>query len=211
MKKIFPVIVLLLIAAAVAAQSTYTPPTLPPLFSATDLGNSAQLMTDVNANVATYTTLLLKHDADLYSPTGSVATAIAKIAPPTPPGPAVEHMLVIPYGSTGFSITSLGVLTEYPPIQRTRRKVDFTNIRQIRSCANIISPGGAGSNFVVQQSPDVGFGTPTTISGPYDISFAALSCSPWQNYSGLPGDQFIRVEVGGSGSVTLDYISVQLR
>jgi hypothetical protein len=138
-------------------------------------------------------------------------TKLASLPPPPLPTPNVEHMLVIPYGSTGFSITSLGALTEYPPTQRTRRKVDFTNVHQVRSCANIISPGATGSNFIIQESIDQTFAIAATISGPYDISFPGLTCSTWQPYTGPVGDQYIRVSISGSGSVTLDYISVQLR
>lgn len=210
MRKLLGLTLLSLIALALSAQTAYTPPVLPPLFSATDLGNSAQLMTDVNTSVATYTNLLLKHDADLYSPTGSVAKAIAAIPAPTPPAPPVDVMLVIPYGSTGYSITTLGALAEYPPAQRTRRKLDFTNVHQTRSCANVISPGGTGSNFAVQVSSDPSFATPLWL-GTFDVSQTYLTCTNWTPYTGAGGDQFVRVVVAGTGTVTLDFVSLQLR
>src|SRR6266850_2336495 len=101
MKRILAVM-MLLFAVTLAAQSTYTPPNLPPIFSVTDLGNSAQLMTNVNANVKAYTDLLAKHDADLYSPAGLLATKIAAI-PAGPQGPQGIPGIPGPIGVTGAS------------------------------------------------------------------------------------------------------------
>lgn len=120
--------------------------------------------------------------------------------------PQGELMLVIPYGSTGFSITALGTLSEYPPVQRTRRIVDFTNVKQLRLCANIISPGGAGSFFQLEMAPNW-----NVLTAQFPVVSAGLSCLPWTSYSGPAGDQAIRVSIAGSSSVTLDYISVQFR
>lgn len=119
-----------------------------------------------------------------------------------------ELLLVIPYGSTGFSITALGPLSEYPPVQRTRRIVDFTNVKQLRLCANIISAGGAGSFFQLELGPNW-----TLLNGPFSIVSNGLSCLPWTSYSGPVGDQTIRVSIAGAvnSSVTLDYISVQFK
>lgn len=106
MKKLIAIAVLLFIAAGLAAQTAYTPPVLPPIFSLTDLGNSAQLMTNVNANVDTYTKLLLKHDADLYGPTGVVTNLQTQITnipagPQGVPGPAGQQGVVGPPGQQG--------------------------------------------------------------------------------------------------------------
>src|SRR6266850_462633 len=79
----------------------YTPPILPPIFSVSDINNSAQLMANVNANVGTYTDLLKKHDFDLYSPSGSVAIKFASL-PAGPPGP--QGPQGIP-GPTGIGVT----------------------------------------------------------------------------------------------------------
>lgn len=65
-KKCLFVSLMLVLGSSVAAQTAYTPPVLPPIFGATDLSNSAILMTNVNQNVKVYTQVLLKHDQDLY-------------------------------------------------------------------------------------------------------------------------------------------------
>jgi len=232
MKKFLAIAALFTIG--LAAQTTTTPPvrTYPDIV--TSQTNASIALTSYKLNLEGYVS---QDGADIWNlqrtvgATGTglldrmtaVETAVKAIpagpqGPPGPTGPAgplaapQEMLLVIPYGSTGFSITSLGAQTEYPPAQRTRRKVDFTNVHQVRSCANIISPGGAGSTFVVQIGPDTTYSTgATTLSGPYDITAAGLNCSAWQNYAGPGGDQFIRVLIGGAGSVTLDFISLQLR
>jgi|SRR6266850_1429855 len=105
MKRILAVM-MLLFAVTLAAQSTYTPPNLPPIFSLTDLGNSAQLMTNVNTNVKAYTDLLVKHDADLYGPTGVVANLQTQITnlpigPQGVPGPAGPQGVAGPPGQQG--------------------------------------------------------------------------------------------------------------
>lgn len=69
----------LLIVGMATAQAPYTPPVFPPLFNSSDMSNSTLLMANVNANVDVLTKRLLKHDADLYSPSGSVATALRAI------------------------------------------------------------------------------------------------------------------------------------
>jgi len=139
----------------------------------------------------------------------TAAETTLKNLPPPVSGPSVEYMLVIPFGSTGFSIASLGPLAEYPPVQRTRRVIDFSNVHQLRLCDNIISPASAGSFFQLEQSGDLS--TWAVISGQVGIVGAGLSCTPWTNYTGSANDQFVRISIAGSGSVTLDYISVQLR
>lgn len=101
MKKLIAIAVLLC-AAGLAAQTAYTPPILPPIFSVSDINNSAQLMANVNANVGTYTDLLKRHDFDLYSPTGSVATKIAAI-PAGPQGPQGVPGIPGSIGVTGAS------------------------------------------------------------------------------------------------------------
>ena len=227
-------IVISFIAVGLAAQTTTTPPvrTYPDIV--TSQTNASIALSSYKSNLEGYVS---QDGTDIWNlqaaigATGTglldrmaaVETAVKAIpagpqGPPGPAGPAgplaapIELMLVIPYGSTGFSITSLGAQTEYPPAQRTRRKVDFTNVHQVRSCANIISPGGTSSTFVVQIAPDTSYSTgATTLSGPYDITVAGLNCSVWQNYAGPGGDQFIRVLIGGAGSVTLDFISIQIR
>jgi hypothetical protein len=213
--------VVLLIAAGLAAQTPTAPVRTYPDVTTSQTAASIAL-TAYKANIEGYVS---QDGVDIWNlqrtigATGTglldrmtaAETKLASLPPPSLPTPNVEHMLVIPYGSTGFSITSLGAQTEYPPTQRTRRKVDFTNVHQVRSCANIISPGATGSSFIIQESIDQTFAIAATISGPYDISFAGLTCSTWQPYAGPAGDQYVRVSIGGSGSVTLDYISVQLR
>jgi hypothetical protein len=138
----------------------------------------------------------------VVGPTGATGPAGTPAAP-------TEIMLVIPYGTTGYSITTLGGLAEYPPAQRTWRLVDFTNVHQFRLCYNVIVPASAGSYFQIERSADklnwsvlgTGFGLVGT----------GLSNSGWLNYTGPAGDGYIRIEAAGSGSVTLDYISLQLR
>lgn len=84
--KLFVISVLLFIAVGLAAQTVYTPPVLPPIFNASDVNNSVLMMSNVNTNVKVYTDLLTKHDADIYSPNGLLATKIAAI-PAGPQGP----------------------------------------------------------------------------------------------------------------------------
>lgn len=72
-KKCLLVLLMLASAVSLVAQGTYTPPVLPPIFNAADLQSSGVLMTNVGANVKVYTDLLLKHDSDIYSPTGALS------------------------------------------------------------------------------------------------------------------------------------------
>lgn len=130
-----------------------------------------------------------------------------------PPGPAgagfAEIMLVIPYGASGFSITTLGSLAEYPPTPRTRRLVDFSGVHQFRPCANVVSAAASGSFFQLEQSGDQS--TWTVMGSPFSLSAAGLSCGPWTNYTGSLADRFVRVSASGSSSVTLNFISLQVK
>ncbi len=214
--------VLFFLALGLMAQTATTPPVRTYPDVVTSQTNASIALTQYKSNIEGY---ISQDGTDIWNlqrvigaPTTGLLdrmtvaeTALKTVIAPTPSVPVAEYLLVIPYGSTGFSTISLGTQIEYPPTQRTRRLVDFTNVHQIRSCTNIISPAGAGSNFFIRQSPTATFTTLATISGPYDLTFTGLHCSTWQPYGGPTGDQFIRVEASGSGSVTLDFISMQVR
>jgi hypothetical protein len=77
-------LILLLFACAFVLdaqpQTGYTPPVFPPIFSPADINNSAVMMGNVQIAVALRDGVILKHDADLYSPTGIVQMQIAKQA-----------------------------------------------------------------------------------------------------------------------------------
>ena len=90
MKKMFiSVVLFLFLILMLPAQTTYTPPVLPPLFSQSDIANSTLLMSDVNNNVSVYMNLVVQHDADLYGPNGVVAGLRSQInaIPAGPMGP----------------------------------------------------------------------------------------------------------------------------
>jgi len=98
--KMILVAILILAGSLLNAQTTYTPPVTPPIFSASDVNNSVVMMSNVNANVKVYTDLLLKHDADLYSPSGWLSTKIGAI-PAGPQGPQGIPGPAGPIGVTG--------------------------------------------------------------------------------------------------------------
>lgn len=105
MKKLFPAF-LLFIACGLSAQttSTYTPPTLVPLFSATDMGNSAQLMLNVTNAVESRDTLILQHDAAMHAAGGydqrlaALEAAIKLLQNPVQSGPSIIDLTVLPIG-----------------------------------------------------------------------------------------------------------------
>jgi len=92
-------VVLILAGSLLNAQTAYTPPVMPPIFSASDVNNSVLMMSNVNANVKVYTDLLTKHDADLYSPSGLLSTKIAAI----PAGPQGPQGIPGPQGPIGVT------------------------------------------------------------------------------------------------------------
>lgn len=57
---------LLIATVSLSAQSTYTPPVLPPIISVASTNSSIAMMADINTNVDAYKKVLLAHDNDLY-------------------------------------------------------------------------------------------------------------------------------------------------
>jgi hypothetical protein len=81
-------IAILLLASVAIAQSVYVAPTIPPLFTSTDILNSAVLFQNLQAAYNALTVPVLQHDKDLYSPTGTIgnlsSTVNGMIKPLTP-------------------------------------------------------------------------------------------------------------------------------
>ena len=137
------------------------------------------------------------------------AGAQGPMGPTGPVGPNPELMLVMPYGGGTSTFTLSATLAEYATPPRTRRIVDFTNVHQFRLCTNVTTPGGAGSYLELDQSGDQA--TWKVLSTQLPISSAGLSCASWANYGGPMGDQFIRISGAGSGTLAVQFVSLQLR
>jgi hypothetical protein len=112
-------------------QTAYTAPVLPPIFSAADLANSVTLMNDVQAAYNNSTTLLLAHDAQLFtlsqtlqnqdaliltlqSQVAALQVQVAALAPPVaPPAPTLitiqaESFNNAPAGQAGQPLACVG-------------------------------------------------------------------------------------------------------
>jgi len=54
-------------------QSSYIPPIIPPIFTSQDINNSVAAFATAQSAYIAISTLVVKHDADLYGPTGVIA------------------------------------------------------------------------------------------------------------------------------------------
>jgi hypothetical protein len=99
-----------LLAVSLSAQSTYVPPVLPPIFSASDSANSVTMMVNIGNAVQTRDNFILKHDVDINNlqqtvgaPTTGLIDRIAALEaavkalqnqpPPPPPPPSLFYAL----------------------------------------------------------------------------------------------------------------------
>jgi Carbohydrate binding module (family 6) len=83
MKRFTITAVLVLTGSLLSAQSTYTPPVLPPVIPASDVAASMVMMTNINNGVVARDALLQAHDSIMHGPGGydlQLATINAKLA-----------------------------------------------------------------------------------------------------------------------------------
>lgn len=136
--------------------------------------------------------------------------AIAKIQA-SASGPASEYLLVTttnsPVGWGGMTSAN----TEFQASARTRRQVDFTNVREIRLCVSLYS-GVAGASIQVDTGTDQTTWNPL-ITG-MSLANKGLACTSWGPYTGAQADQFIRISgqnTGAAGTPQFWSIALQVR
>lgn len=126
-------------------------------------------------------------------------------------GPASEYLLVTttntPVGWGGMTSAN----TEFQASARTRRQVDFTNVRETRLCVSLFS-GVAGASIQVDTGTDQTTWNPL-ITG-LSLANKGMVCTSWAPYTAAPADQFIRISgqnTGAAGTPQFWYITFQIR
>lgn len=124
---------------------------------------------------------------------------------------ASEYLLVTatntPVGWGGMTSTN----AEFQASPRSRRQVDFTNVREARLCVSLYS-GVTGASIQVDTSTDQTTWNPL-ITG-LSLANKGMACTSWGPYTGAQADQFIRISgqnTGAAGTPQFWSIAFQVR